>query len=199
MKKILIGGLLLCTGLFTVNSAMAQQNLTILNYSMGLGVGNTGDFISKYSWRGFGFDYRYLSQPQVGVGVNLGWNTFYQEMPKGTYTFETASVTGYQFRYLNSFPITAVVDYYAKPDEKVNPYAGLGLGVEYNVATVDFGIYRFETDGWPFTINPEIGILVKPSNGPAFNVGIKYFYGFKTKDIGADSHLLFNLGFAFGE
>ena len=27
----------------------AQQSLTTLSYSMGLGVGNTGDFISKYS------------------------------------------------------------------------------------------------------------------------------------------------------
>lgn len=184
--------------IFSANVARAQSNISTLNYSMGLGVGNTGDFISKYSWRGFGFEYRHLSQPQVGFGINLGWNTFYHEMPYQTYTFETISVTGYQFRYLNSFPIIAAVDYFVKPDEPINPYIGLGLGVQYNIATVDFGVYRFEKDGWPFTIAPEIGTLIELHSGEAFNVGIKFLYGFKTTDLEADSHLLFNVGFTFG-
>ena len=166
---------------------------------MGLGVGNTHDFISKYSWRGFAYDYRHLTQPHVGVGINLGWNTFYHEMPKATYTFETVSVTGFQFRYLNSFPMIAAVDYFAKPDEHVNPYLGVGLGVQYILQTVDFGIYRFETDGWPFTVSPEIGLLVHAPNGPAFNIGIKFMYAVKTNDLDAQSNLLFNVGFAFGE
>jgi hypothetical protein len=44
----------------------------------------------------------------------------------------------------------AAVDYYAKPNEPVDPYIGLGVGVQYNIATVDFGIYRFQTDAVPF-------------------------------------------------
>lgn len=176
----------------------AQESLTTLSYSMGLGVGNTGDFISKYSWRGFGFEYRYLSQPHVGAGINLGWNTFYQEMPFATYTFETISASGYQFRYLNSFPIMAAGDYYFKPEEKLNPYVGIGLGVQYIVQTVDFGIYRFESDGWPFTFAPEVGVLIQSPNGPAFNVGIKFMYAVKSSDLEAQTDLLFNVGLVFG-
>jgi hypothetical protein len=198
MKKYFLA-ILIPVLLFASQEVVAQRNITTLAYSMGWGVGNTGDFISKYSFRGFGFEYRYLSQPQVGAGINLGWNTFYQELPKETYVFETISATGYQFRYLNSFPVLAVIDYYAKPDEPVNPYVGLGLGVQYNVATVDFGIYRFEDDGWPFTIAPEFGVMITTAGGSMFNVGAKFLYGFKTQDLDADSHFLFNLGFAFGE
>lgn len=176
-----------------------QQNLTTLSYSMGLGIGNTNNFISKYSWRGFGFDYRRMTHENLGVGVSLGWNTLYEEEPYGTYTYETVSVTGYQFRYLNSFPIIANVDYFIKPDEKANPYIGLGLGTQYIIQTVDFGIYRFESDGWPFTINPEVGVLVKTPNGPVLNLGIKFMYAVKSSDLEAQSQVLFNVGFAFGE
>jgi outer membrane protein len=69
-----------------------QQSLTTPELFHGTWRGNTGDFISKYSWRGFGFEYRYLSQPHVGAGVNFGWNTFYQELPNAVYTFETISL-----------------------------------------------------------------------------------------------------------
>src|SRR4030095_3695408 len=181
MKKIIF---ILCfiTSAALSTAVNAQRNLTTASYSMGLGVGNTHDFISKYSWRGFAFEYRYLSSPNVGVGLNFGWNTFYQELPNATYEFETISATGYQFRYLNSFPIVAVADYFFKPDEQVSPYAGLGLGVQYIVQSTDFGIYRFEADGWPFSISPEVGVLLQPQNGPAFNIGIKFLYAVKSGD-----------------
>ena len=197
MKKIILTiSIIACT--FLSARLSAQESLTTVSYSMGLGAGKTNDFISKYSWRGFGFEYRYLSQPNVGAGVNLGWNTFYQEFPSADFTVETITAHGYQFRYLNSFPIMAVVDYYARPEETVNPYAGLGLGVQYLLQTVDFGIYRFEADGWPFTISPEIGVLLQSPNGPAFNVGIKYLYAVKSSDLEAQSTFLFNVGFVFG-
>ncbi len=199
MKKIILVCFLLAA-LIISNRASAQQNITTLSYSMGLGLGKTGDFISKYSWRGFAFEYRHLSTPNVGYGVNFGWNTFYQEMPYGTYDYQTISATGYQWRYLNSFPMMAVVDYFASPDNHhANPYFGLGAGVQYNLADADFGVYRFERDAWPFTLAPEVGVLIHTPNGPSFNVGIKYMYGFKTTDLPADSHLVFNVGFAFSE
>ena len=198
MKKIIIACIIVA-GLIISNTSSAQQNMTTLSYSMGLGTGKTGDFISKYSWRGFGFEYRHLSTPNVGYGINTGWNTFYREMPYGTYEYQTVSATGYQFRYFNSFPIMAVVDYYFQPDQQINPYAGLGVGVEYNTASVDFGVYRFEQDAWPFALAPEAGIMIHSPNGPAFNIGIKYMYGFITGDLPADGHLLFNIGFTFVE
>ena len=194
MIIVLLGSLLIH------RSAMAQQqNLTILNYSMGLGLDNTGDFISKYSFRGFGFSYRHLSQSHIGAGIDMGWNTFYQELDNASYTYETATITGDQWRYFNTFPILAAVDFYKSPGEKINPYGGLGVGVEYNIATVNFGVYSAEKDAWPFTISPEIGVLIQSPSGPAFNVGIKYIYGFKTQDLSSDMHLQFNVGFAFGE
>ena len=66
------------------------------------------------------------------------------------------------------------------------------------VQTVDFGIYRFEADGWPFTFAPEVGVLIQSPNGPAFNVGIKFMYAVKSSDLEAQSDLLFNLGLVFG-
>lgn len=197
MKKIILSAILLGS-LFSAERIQAQTSFTTLSYSMALGAGNTGDFISKYSFRGFAFDYRSMPTENGGFGLYLGWNTLYEEMPYQTYTYETLSATGYQFRYFNSFPILAMADYYAKPGEPLNPYIGLGAGVQYNVASVDFGIYRFEKDAWPFTLAPEIGAIIELPNGPSLNIGVKYIYGFKTGEMDADSHFLFNVGFNFG-
>jgi len=200
MSKKIITSIILLAAIIIANNASAQnESLTTLSYSMGLGAGNTHDFISKYSWRGFAFDYRKMTTDNVGVGINLGWNTFYEAEPYGTYTFETVSASGYQYRYLNSFPMTANVDYFAKPHERVNPYLGIGLGVQYMIQTVDFGIYRFESDGWPFTVNPEVGLLLQPRNSPTFNLGIKFMYAVKSNDLEPQSQFLFNVGMAFGE
>lgn len=197
MKKISI---LIITLTIVAGSVKAQQqNLTTLFYSMSLGVGNTHEFISKYNWRGFGVDYRHMTSDKLGIGLNAGWNTLYEEEPYGTYTFETVSASGYQFRYMNSFPVIASADYFLRPGEKANPYIGGGLGVQYIIQTVDFGIYRFESDGWPFTINPEVGVLIKTPNGPLLNLGLKFMYAVKSGDLEAQSQLLFNVGFAFGE
>ena len=184
--------------LFSYQVASAQHDVIIMNYSMGLGAGKTGQFISSYSWRGIGFDYRHVPQPEFGYGLSMGWNTFYRAMPLQTYNYKTIAATGYQYRYFNSFPIMAAADYFIKPDEKTDPYIGLGVGIQYNIATTDFGIYRFEDDAVPFSFAPEIGALIHLRRGEGFNIGIKWVYGFKTSSLPTDSHFLFNLGFLFG-
>ncbi|MBK9729712.1 MAG: hypothetical protein IPO83_00200 [Chitinophagaceae bacterium] len=200
VKNFLIA-LLIVSSVFMNNKASAQQqNITMVNYSMSLGMGNTGDFISQYSFRGFDVQYRHMQTLNIGVGFNTGWNVFYQHLPDASFTYETATLTGDQWRYFNSIPILVMADYFFKPgvNEKINPYIGGGLGVEYASATVNFGVFSAQKDSWPFVLSPEIGVLIHPSiTGPAINLGIRYMYGFKTDDLPSDSHILFNVGFAF--
>lgn len=191
MKKIFLM-------LFIVASAPAiSQNLTSVQYSMAFGSGDLGDFIENPSFRGFTLDYRKLVQPNVGVGIDIGWNVFYNEQPYDVYTVENLSYSGKQFRYNNQFPMLFAVDYYLSPDESLNPFIGFGLGTMYSKRNTDMGQYALEQDAWHFAVRPEIGILYAVTPDFSFSVTGKYYMGFEAGDLDAQNYFALNFGFVF--
>jgi opacity protein-like surface antigen len=196
MKKIY---LTLAIGLITIGALHAQSNIVTFNYSMGFGTGDVKDFISKPSFRGFGFDFRKLVTPNVGVGGSIGWNVFYEELAKDAYTVGNSTLSGKQFRYSNHIPMLANATYYLKPGEQFNPFVGLGIGVTYTRRNTDMNLYTLEQEAWNFTLQPEFGFLYNMSDEAAFSVSGKFNQGFKAgselKE--AQSFFSLNLGFAF--
>ncbi len=193
MKKIFI--LIVFTVLAI--SAFPQRNLTALQYSIGFGTGDMGDFIGKTSFRGFTFDYRNLATANIGVGVEFGWNTFYEEMDDDVYEYKNVTLSGKQWRYSNHFPMLAAADYYFKPDADLSGYAGLGIGTMYTLQNTDMATYTFEKDAWHFTLRPEVGVLIKAAPGVGLTLAAKYYYGFKAGDLPSQAYLTVNFGFVF--
>lgn len=184
--------------LFIVVSVPAlSQNLTSLQYSMGFGTGDLGDFIDKPSFRGFTIDYRKMVQPNVGVGFDVGWNVFYEEKSYDVYTNENVSIGGRQWRYNNQVPVLVAADYYLSPDEPINPFVGFGIGTMYSRRNTDMGQYTLEQDAWHFAIRPEIGILYEVNPDFSFSVTGKYYMGFEAGDLDAQNYFALNFGFVF--
>ena len=193
MKKIFI----IAVFAFLFVTAYSQRSITSFQYSVGFGTGNMHDFISPVSFRGFTIDYRKMINANVGVGVDLGWNVFYDEMPEATYEYNNITYTGKQWRYSNEFPILGAVDYYLKPDADIVPYFGFGLGTMYSLQNTDMGTWTFEKTAWHFALRPEIGLIYKTGNGVAFNLVTKYYYGFKAGDLPSQGYATINIGFVF--
>ena len=196
MKKIF---LTLVFGLLAVVALHAQGNIVSFTYSVGFGVGDLSDFISKPSWRGANFDFRKLVQPNVGVGLSVGWNVFYEEMAKGTYEYGPSALTGKQFRYSNHVPMLASATYYLKPGETFNPFVGLGIGTIYTRRNTDMNLYTIEQEAWNFALQPEVGFLYQLNDGAAATVSGKFNQGFKAGQelTEAQSFFTLNVGFAF--
>ncbi len=192
MKKILF--IILA---FSVTSAYAQNNLTAIQYSIGFGTGDLGGYISKASPRGFAIDYRRMIQPEIGVGVDLGWNVFYDARPDDIYTVGNLTYSGKQYRYNNQYPLLFAADYYFQPREKINPFAGFGMGIMYSRRETDMGVYSITHDAVNFAIRPEIGILYEASSTVSFKVSSKYYYGFEAGDLPAQGYFTLNFGFVF--
>ena len=174
-----------------------SQSFTSFQYSMGFGTGDLGDFIGTPSFRGFTIDYRGLVQPNVGVGVDVGWNVFYSEKANDDYTIENLSYSGKQYRYNNQLPILFAADYYMKPDERVNPFVGIGIGTMFSRRNTDMGQYTLQQDAWHFALRPEVGILYEAQPGLSFTVTGKYYHGFEAGDLPAQSFFALNFGFVF--
>jgi len=191
MKKIFII-------LFSVIALSSSgQSITAIQYSMGFGSGDLGDFVGQPSFRGFTIDYRKLVQPNIGVGFDLGWNVFYEEKSYDTYTAGTVSYSGKQYRYNNQFPMLFAADYYLKPGEQINPFAGLGIGTMYSLRNTDMGMFTVEQDAWNFALRPEIGVLFEANPNMSLAVTGKYYYGFEAGDLPAQSYFALNVGFVF--
>lgn len=193
MKKVV-----LCLILLGTISNMSAQYITNFSYSIGFPSGDLSNYISEPSLRGFSFGYSRFVKPNVTVGINLGWNVFYDEKEYNTYNQGTASLTGKQFRTNNSTPIMGNVNYYFKQSDKVNTYAGMGLGLIYNHRNTDMYVYTIEEKSWNFALQPEIGLEYKVDHRWAMSVAGKYYYCFESGDIQAPiSYFALNLGFSY--
>ena len=194
MKRIT---LTLIIAFAVATGAFAQDHIDI-NYAIGFGMGDLGDYISQPSFRGISFDYRHAINPNMSVGFNLAWSTFYSEESRKTYTVDNQSLTGKQYRYSNNMPMLATFTYDLSPEEFVAPYATLGIGTMYIRRNTDMNLYTWEQEAWPFVLQPEVGVRFRTSDKVRPTVSLKYTNGFKAGDFDAtQSYLALNLGLAF--
>jgi hypothetical protein len=174
----------------------AQGGNYMISYPIAFPMGNLHDYISSTSFRGITLEFNKKVGPQKTVGLETGWNVFYQHVDSKTYNEGTASITGVQYRYTNSVPIIAGAKYYAPMKSKATrPYIGLGLGTLYTNRSTDFGLYRITSEAWQFCIRPELGIEARMGDMSSFFVGAKYYWAFNGGDLDAQPYLTVNIGF----
>jgi outer membrane protein len=192
MKKILY--ILLFTSI--VSTVTAQTSYMSWQYTMGFTTGNLNDYISQTSFRGVTYDYTKLVNGGVGVGLEIGWNTFYEKKSYDTYSYNNFDLSGKQYRYTNNVPLLFTVSYYVSPDDDFTPFVGLGIGTMWSERATAFGTHTLYRDAWPFTLRPELGILFD-TGGVGLALSGKYYYGFETGDLPAQSYFTVNVGLVF--
>lgn len=181
-----------------VTFGVSAQNKTNLHYSMAMPMGDTKDFIEKTSFRGMLLEFEKLIQPNIGVGIQLGWNTFYEAKPRATYPIENGAMTSNQYRYLNTIPIHITGKYYfAGDDAMARPFVGLGAGTNYTEQRNDNGLYSVVDKGWVMAIAPKAGVLVPLSYSTSLSVSLDYNMSFKSSKVPQQSWLGINVGFSF--
>ncbi len=179
-------------------SSYAQDTYSSLHYDIGVPLSNTQDYIGKGSWRGVGFDYRNKVSGNLAVGFSIGWHVFYERKDFETYTEGNVSLSGVQFRYINSFPMHVNATYFlGMEDSDLQPFIGLGVGTTaFNMRT-EMGLFQSETKSWNFSLQPEAGFLYRINYNVAFMGAAKYYSIFKNSKIDAQGYLSFNVGLAW--
>jgi len=125
------------------------------------------------------FEYQKFIKPNISVGVNFAYSVFYEEKPYGSYNMGTATLTGYQYRYNNLFPMLVNGQYHFTSEGKIRPYLGLGIGTVYNLRNTDMGTWTIEENNWHFLMSPEAGVVVNVSPYVGIKVNAKYDNAFK--------------------
>lgn len=192
MKKVKIKGIITVLMLLIAVTTKGQQYYTSFTYNMSLPTGETADFISAYSWRGFGFEGHGFLSDNITLGGSVGWNVFYEKL-SGEFVDETRTVTGTQLRYLNSFPLLFEGRYHFGEDYSTRPYIGAGVGTYYTEQETQMGIWYVEDQAWQFGFAPVVGVLI-PVESTAINISIKYNAALSTSEVDGRSYLGINIG-----
>lgn len=198
MKKIIT------TALFVLafGASFAQQYHWRLSYDMSQPLGTfSSEYISNYSWRGMGLDNRWMLTDKISAGFFVAWHVFYERVPNITQSSEDGNITvsGTQFRYLNSYAMQANAHYYLGEDGQINPWVGLGIGTAYNEQRTELGFLAYTYEPWSFAISPQIGVDVPISVGTDFMIGVRYNHWMngEGKATGDFTYLGINIGFKF--
>jgi len=190
--------MIFCSLFITTKSYAQQESYMSLQYSVSFGTGDLGDYISAASWRGALLEYRSAVKGKLMVGVDLGWNVFYEKKDYDTYSVGTESLSGIQYRYQNAVPILVAADYLILSSESlVKPYVGLGIGTIYNERSTDMGMYRWKENPWQFALKGELGLLYELSYRSSVKFAAKYYNGFKSNSLDGQSYFSLNLGMAW--
>ena len=166
-------------------AAQVVDYYSTVNYGISVPLGDTRDFISNTSFRGFSFEFGRFFTGEISVGFLFAWSVLNESFPRDTYEFEDLTLTGNLYRYINAFPLMAVGRYYFSPDSKFRPYLGLASGAYVINKVSDFGVHRFENKNWHFGLAPEAGLIIGISAEAYFNLGARYNHAFKS---GGDTH-----------
>lgn len=189
--------MIFCSLLITTKSYGQQESYMSLQYGVSFGTGDLGDYVSNASWRGILLEYRSAVKGNLMVGVDAGWNVFYEQKDYDTYTIGTESLSGIQYRYQNAVPMLASADYLLMSEGNLKPYVGLGLGTIYNERSTDMGLYRWEQNTWQFALKGEAGFLYQLSYTSSIKFAAKYYNGFKTNTLDSQGYFSLSLGMAW--
>jgi outer membrane protein W len=196
MKKLIVIAVFVIF-IFSKNAYSQQPGYWSFQYATGFGTGDLGDYISAPSFRGGLIEYRKAIKDNVLVGVDFGWNVFYEKKDADTYTSGTEALSGVQYRTQNALPMLVSAEYFLSTDNALKPYVGLGIGTMYLERSTDMGQWRLEENPWSFAVKPELGLLYEMSFSTSFKLAAKYYNGFKTGQLENQGYFSISAGLAF--
>jgi outer membrane protein W len=181
--------LILLLGLCKYSQAQSPgTNLFFVGYEVA--IPTNSNYLTKTSWSGARFDYQFMIQPNISVGVGVSYNSFDQYFPKQTYQRPdgTGAVTSDMVRHIYTSPITASIHYYFA-GKMIRPYVGVGLGTEYSEQDAYFNIYAVQAKNWGFVVRPEAGLIGKLARNVSGFLSVAYNYATNSEDDFKINHL----------
>jgi hypothetical protein len=193
MKRIIQ---LLAMAAIVVSSGYAQRGFFGFHYSTGLGLGEQADYISKFSWQGWGMEGRSFVSDDITIGGLWGIQTFHEELPDAVASEGTISVKGNQYRYINAMPFMLTTHkYFGEPEKQF--FVGTGLGVYKVNAETQIGLWVLGDDSWAFGLMPELGVMSQISPDASVYFSTRFNWALRNSPSNDWQYLTFNIGMAF--
>jgi opacity protein-like surface antigen len=182
-------------------TAATGQGYFNLTYNMAFPLGNTNDFISQTSWRGYTVEAGGFVNSHISIGGSFSWEGFYEAFPYQTYSSGTISVSGNLWRYINLYPLVVTGKYYFITEKKFRPYAGIGIGTVSANKLSELGVLTVQDHSWLFGFYSEAGLTYWFNATTGILLDARYLISSTSQNIPSQSSLGLNLGlvWSFGK
>ena len=191
MKKTIV--LLVLLVLVAAPTVYAQSTFGAA-WSLGIPMGDTGDFASGFSFRGVSLEWRNFRNRDTAIGASIGWNVFNEEF-SGTRDFGNVAVTGNSWNYVNAIPIYVnAFKYFGEDRRTTRWFAGLNAGTIWIERRTEFGLSAFQDQNWHLAVAPEVGVQLPWSSFLGY-AAVRYNVGFSAGDVDTQSWIDIRLGF----
>ena len=190
----------LLVALFSFTVLSAQEKYFYLNLDINKPASNTS-WIEDVTASGGKVGYRGFITPNFSAGLDLGWANYDQYEPTSTKQNPTGAITTDYFHYIYSYSAVVSGQYYLKneDEERLFPYAGLGLGANTNEYVLYYNIYEDSERSWGFLARPEVGVLYRLTKRGSVGVMAAVHYDYATnKSEKFDYNNFTGLGFQYG-
>jgi hypothetical protein len=134
-----------------------------------------------------------------GAGIDVGYITYDDYIPRRTYYYDGGAITTDLFPYHYYLTIGGRVVYRMKPDNKLSPYGALGMGAAISDYKLFYNVYQDQDSKTGFYMRPEAGVmyLFKQYGSLGVKASVTYDYAFnKTEYFGLDNFS--SVGFQVG-
>ena len=164
-------------------------------------VGKFKDLVDKTSLRGADVNILYGINDQLSVGLNAGFQDFYQKFPRAIYKLSDGSdISAVLTNSIQTIPLLATARYNFMPEARVQPYASAGIGGTFVINRQFIGEYPNDDNKIGFAARPGAGIYIpfRKQGEVGVNLGVNYNYiSYKQDDISNLSYIGFTIGIGF--
>lgn len=200
MKRSKINFFLVAALLMTIG-AQAQQGTWKLDaaYKAALPLGNFKNSVTdKASYRGWSGAILYGVNDKLSVGVETGFQDFYQRYPRQVYHDAGSDLSAVVTNSVQVIPLLLKGKYQWTESATVQPYASLGLGAGLVQYRKFYGEFSDTKSSISFAAQPELGIAVPlgKARTAAFQLGVGYQYlPFKYNEVKGINNAMLKAGF----
>jgi opacity protein-like surface antigen len=188
VKYFIIGSFLF---LAARQKAAAQSALEMqVGYEVNLPSGSFRNYITNPAFKGFTAGLAYPINDQLSVGIDVGFNDYYQKYPRQVYEEGKGSaISAVVSNSIQQIPLMINASYTLLRNGMIRPYVGAGAGVNL----ISFDQYLGEFDNpqskAKLTFRGDAGFLIPLSrySTTAIKIGAGYQYAPYDKEINLNS------------
>ena len=200
IKIVLITIMILSLGVIEGSAQEGELRMTA-SLAGATPTGQFKDLVDKTSLRGADVTFLYGINDQLSVGLNAGFQDFYQKFPRALYKLSDGSdISAVLTNSIQTIPVLATVRYNFLPEARVQPYATAGAGGALVISRQFIGEYPNDNNKISFAARPAVGVYIpfRKQGEAGVNLGVNYNYiAYKQDDISNLSYMGFTIGVGF--
>ncbi|MCC7402359.1 MAG: outer membrane beta-barrel protein [Chitinophagaceae bacterium] len=204
-NKILICLFGLLTAGFSAKSQSSRMSLN-LNYNYSFPVSHfNSDLVNNGSPRGFTGNMMYHINPLISVGLDFGYQDYYQKYPREVYNYgQTQQISAVLYNSVQTIPVMARVEVtpFSKTLTSVRPYVSAAAGANFISNTQYLGEFSNPSNSTGFMAQGGLGVKVPfvrynswgADIGGTYNIAPYNKFGYKNLDnLNVHAGIYFNI------